>query len=375
MPFRSARASPRTPRCLRRRLKYTLAALAALLFAVWTVPRLALVSEPVRTFLLKRWLTRHPAWTFRYIGGGTVLTINRPLSERDIAALAWFPENPRFLDVYHNAELPAGAFRKIARLGGLSRHSFFGLHYQPLLPEEPLRALFDPRGLLYGVGLSIQDYKALTDDDLLALASSLRPGSFHVSGCPRLTEAGWLRVPPYLNRMGGGTLTLSRMTSVTDAVVAALADHLGGLSITAVTLDHTAVTDAGMAAMAASCRYLRSLYLNGTAVTDAGVAALLAEEAVARVDDLYLEGCAGITDATLRWLGERASRLRTLDVRDTAVTPEAVRALEAAAPEAAEARTPAHACRVRYSLPPEKEGGAKRDAETTVYLKRPSAKP
>jgi internalin A len=93
-------------------------------------------------------------------------------------------------------------------------------------------------------------------------------------------------------------------------------------------LDNTGVTDDGLKLLRV-CPELRFLTLNGTAITDRGVAELAAHHP--DLDTLSLNNTK-ITDAALADLA-RLSKLKHLWLRGTAITDARFRRLQAAMPE------------------------------------------
>ncbi|MEJ5237065.1 MAG: c-type cytochrome domain-containing protein [Limisphaera sp.] len=152
----------------------------------------------------------------------------------------------------------------------------------------------------------------------LPSAESLRPkiqalvAELGIAITPLASEDPWLQV----NAAVAGP-------RFTDAALGRLAAELGP-HICWLDLSGTAITDAGLAALAAMPR-LERLQLDRTGITDAGLAAL---RGLAELESLNLYGTA-ITETGLTVLAE-LPRLRRLYLWQTRVRPEAVQALQQA---------------------------------------------
>ncbi len=99
-------------------------------------------------------------------------------------------------------------------------------------------------------------------------------------------------------------------TSVTDAGVAAVAEHCPGLQH--LDLGRTWVTDAGVRAVADHCPALQYLSLSLTDVTDAGVVAIA--EGYPSLQGLVLWNCKQVTDAGVAAVADHCPRLQHLDL-------------------------------------------------------------
>jgi len=198
------------------------------------------------------------------------------------------------------------------------------------------------RGLARLRVLSLRDARGITGAGMAHLAGLARLERLYLRGT-RVDDTGLARLK---GLAGVKTLDLGR-TAVTDAGMKHLAHlpaleslHLTDLKITDagvariakwknlvhLSLSGTRASDGGLGRLVALKR-LRTLWLSGTQIGDAGMAHLGRFQ---RLEQLYLDKTR-VTDKGLAHL-KGLKRLRTLTVRDTTVSADAAKALQAAMP-------------------------------------------
>ena len=155
-----------------------------------------------------------------------------------------------------------------------------------------LRARFGERFFARLTYASVQGPN-FSDDDLEYVGRLTELEMLHLDGAS-ITDSG-LRHLSELRRLTGLTL---RRTRITDAGLPALSD----CRPLSVSLDYTAVSDSGIASLAGVANF-EALGLDGTEVTDEGLAHL-----------------------------HRMTKLRMLSVRETRISPEAIREFKHALP-------------------------------------------
>ena len=270
------------------------------------------------------WITDKGGVTVRDSAGKIVAVDLRAgwVADSDVADLARIPDLKR-LDL----SLTRISDQGLRHLRPAPQIVELNLYYAELITDDGMSAI---RGWKHLKRLNLRGTK-ITDKTLEMLATVPTLESLDI-GFAEITDVGLdhLSVLPNLRELtiGGNKLTdlgvqmLRQLSQLTHL-------DLGGSQRTDSGLWSVTITDGGMDSVA-TLSTLKELRLNGTAVSGRGLERLKGLQTLER---LHLQGCKRIGDSAVPVISAM-TKLRLLDVKDTALTPEGIAQLRKTLPQA-----------------------------------------
>ena len=244
------------------------------------------------------------------------------VADSDIAELARMPDLTR-LDL-SLTRISDHGLRQIKQAPKIAE---LNLYYAELITDDGLSAV---RGWKQLQRLNLRGTK-ITDKTLEMLATVPTLESLDI-GFAEITDVGLdhLAVLPNLRELtiGGNKLTDLGMQMLRQLSQLTYLD-LGGSQRTDSGLWSVTLTDGSMDSIA-TLTNLKELRLNGTAVSGRGLERLKGLQTLER---LHLQGCKRIGDSAVPVIGA-LTRLKLVDVKDTALTADGVAQLRKALPQA-----------------------------------------
>jgi Leucine-rich repeat (LRR) protein len=244
------------------------------------------------------------------------------VADTDIAELARIPDLTR-LDL----SLTRISDQGLRNLRAAPKIAELNLYYAELITDDGMSAV---RGWKHLKRLNLRGTK-ITDKTLEMLATVPTLESLDI-GFAEITDVGLdhLSVLPNLRELtiGGNKLTDLGVQMLRQLPQLTYLD-LGGSQRTDSGLWSVTITDGGMESVA-TLSNLKELRLNGTPVSGRGLERL---KGVQTIERLHLQGCKRIGDSAVPVLGAM-TKLRLVDVKETALTPEGIAQLRKALPQA-----------------------------------------
>ena len=244
------------------------------------------------------------------------------VADSDLAELARMPDLKR-LDLSLTRISDQG-LRQLRTAPGIVD---LNLYYAELITDDGLSAV---RGWKNLKRLNLRGTK-ITDKTLEMLATAPGLESLDI-GFAEITDVGLdhLSLLPNLRELtiGGNKLTDLGVQMLRQLPQLTYLD-LSGFQRTDSGLWSISLTDAGLESVA-TLGDLKELRLGGTSVSGRGLEQLKGLQEIERLD---LQGCKRITDTAVPVLSS-FTRLKVLDVKDTALTAEALEGLKKALPQA-----------------------------------------